>query len=225
MTTDPLTQILSSAEAVLFDFDGPICSVFDGYPAHQITQEFLGLAHRIRGATNPKLEKTTSPHELLLLAADDTELARSLEVALQNAELTAIATARPTPGASECIAACAASGRLVAIVSNNYALAVARYLESSGLTDGVAHIEGRDSSDPELMKPDPYLLQRSAAALGIPASSCVFIGDQATDIQAGLAAGVPVIGYANKPGKIEILEDAGAKVILTDMFELSRRLM
>ncbi|MEV8376740.1 hypothetical protein AB0P21_28615 [Kribbella sp. NPDC056861] len=33
MTIDPLAKILSSAEAVLFDFDGPICSVFDGYPA------------------------------------------------------------------------------------------------------------------------------------------------------------------------------------------------
>ncbi|MEV5961862.1 HAD-IA family hydrolase [Kribbella sp. NPDC051952] len=221
MTTNPLTKILSSAEAVLFDFDGPICSLFDGYPAPQITRELLELAYQIRGDLRPGLEQASSPHELLLAAAGDLGLARQLEAALQKAELAATETARPTPGAAESVAACAASGRLTAIVSNNYAEAVVAYLSQVGLSGQVAHIEGRNPADPTLMKPDPHLIERAIRTLGISATSCVFVGDQTTDITAGRAAGVPTIGYANKPGKSEAFEAAGADAILISMFDLA----
>lgn len=221
MTTDPLTQLLGSVQAVLFDFDGPICSVFDGYPARQITRELLELARQIRGELEPSLEQATSPHELLLAAAADLELAQQLEVALQKAELTAIVTARPTPGAAESIAACTASGRLMAVVSNNYAEAVVEYLARAGLSEGVTHVEGRNPADPTLMKPDPHLIERAIGTLNVDPSSCVFIGDQTTDIKAGRAAGVATIGYANKPGKVEALKGAGADTVLTRMLDLA----
>lgn len=221
MTTDPLTKIFSSAEAVLFDFDGPICSVFDGYPAPQITHDLLELARQLRGNLAPALEQAASPHELLLAAAGDQELAQQLETSLQKAELTAIETARPTPGAAESIAACTTSGRLVAIVSNNYAVAVTDYLARVGLSESVAHVEGRNPNDPTLMKPDPYLIERAVGALGTDPATSVFVGDQTTDIEAGRTAGVPTIGYANKPGKFEALEKAGADVVLTSMLDLA----
>ncbi|MFI5710981.1 HAD family hydrolase [Kribbella sp. NPDC051620] len=220
MTTDPLTKILSLARVVLFDFDGPICSVFDGYPAPQITRELLDLTRQLRGELVPALAQATSPHELLLAAAGDPDLAQQLEVALQKAELKAIETARPTPGAAESIAACVATGRLVAVVSNNYAEAVTEYLTKVGLTEEVSHVEGRNPSDPTLMKPDPHLIERALGALHVAPSSCVFIGDQTTDIEAGRAAGVSTIGYANKPGKVEAFQDAGCDAVLTTMHDL-----
>jgi hypothetical protein len=64
---------------VLFDFDGPICSVFDGYPTPQITSELLALARRIRVDLEPVLEPAASPHGLLLAVAGDPELAGQLE--------------------------------------------------------------------------------------------------------------------------------------------------
>ncbi|MEU4390323.1 HAD family phosphatase [Kribbella sp. NPDC023855] len=222
MNTDPLIQVLSSAEALLFDFDGPICSVFDGYPAPQITRELLELARQIRGELPPALERASSPHELLLAAAGDEELAHQLEAALQKAELAAIETAIPTPGAAESIAACVATGRLAAVVSNNYAEAVTAYLARTGLNESVSHVEGRNPSDPTLMKPDPHLIERAARALGISPASCVFIGDQITDMAAGRAANVGTIGYANKPGKTVALKSAGANFIVTSMFDLAR---
>nr|WP_238355447.1 HAD-IA family hydrolase [Kribbella sandramycini] len=217
-----MTQILSSAEVVLFDFDGPICSVFDGYPAPQITRELLELTHQIRGELAPALEQATSPHELLLAAAVDPELAQQLEVALQKAELTAVETAKPTPGATDSIAACIATGRRVAIVSNNYAEAVAEYLARANLTQSVSLVQGRNPSDPTLMKPDPHLIERAVSALGTVGSACVFVGDQTTDMEAGKAAGVPTIGYANKPGKADALANAGADVVLTTMSALAK---
>jgi phosphoglycolate phosphatase len=32
-------ELLRNAEAVLFDFDGPICSVFSGYPAPRVARD------------------------------------------------------------------------------------------------------------------------------------------------------------------------------------------
>ena len=132
-----------------------------------------------------------------------------------------IETARPTPAAAESIAACTASGRLVAVVSNNYAEAVVEYLARAGLSEGVTHVEGRNPADPTLMKPNPHLIDRAIRTLNVDPSSCVFIGDQTTDIEAGRAAGVATIGHANKPGKVEALKNAGADAVLTNMLDLA----
>lgn len=121
MTDANLARILRPAEAVLFDFDGPVCSVFDGYPAQQITEELRKLARDVRGDLSPALIGASSPHDLLLAAAGDRDLAGLLEDALQKAEMSAVQTALPTPGAAESLAACSDSGRIVAVVSNNYA--------------------------------------------------------------------------------------------------------
>lgn len=221
VTTDRLRQLFLSAEAVLFDFDGPICSVFDGYPAGRITRELRELAGTVPHDLEDALRKAVGPHELLLAAADDPQLAARLEQALQDAELKAVETALPTPGAAESLAACQSSGKLVAIVSNNNAEAVMRYLARTGLADRVAHVEGRDPSDPTLMKPSPHLIESATSALGVRTPRCVFIGDQASDMQAGRTAGAPTIGYANKPGKADALALAGADAVVSTMIELA----
>jgi len=41
---------------------------------------------------------------------------------------------------------------------------------------------------------------------------------------AGRSAGVPVIGYANKPGKIELLRQAGADTVTTSLDEITTAL-
>ncbi|RZT15204.1 phosphoglycolate phosphatase [Kribbella sp. VKM Ac-2569] len=217
VTIDPLGQIFSSAEAVLFDFDGPICSVFDGYPAQLIASELRELAGTVPHDLDEALRKAAGPHELLFAAADEPQLAALLERALQDSELRAVETALPTPGAVESLAACKRTGKLVAIVSNNYAQAVNRYLAHTGLADLVAHVEGRDPSDPTLMKPSPHLIENATKALGVRTAACVFIGDQASDMEAGRTAGVHTIGYANKPGKADALSTAGADVVVESM--------
>ena len=81
----------------------------------------------------------------------------------------------------------------------------------------MAHVEGRNPTDPTLMRPAPHLIQRAIRSLDVSAASCVFIGDQVTDMTAGRAAGVPTIGYANKPDKAEALTTTGADIVLRTM--------
>jgi HAD superfamily hydrolase (TIGR01509 family) len=224
VTTDPLRRLFESAHAVLFDFDGPICSVFDGYPAQRITSELRELAGALPHDLDEALRKAAGPHDLLLAAADDPQLAARLERALQDAELKAVESALPTPGAAESLAACQSSGKLVAIVSNNYAEAVVRYLARTGLADRVAHVEGRDPSDPTLMKPSPHLIENAVRALGVHVADCVFIGDQTSDMEAGRTAGTHTVGYANKPGKADALSATGAEVVVESMTRVAATL-
>lgn len=140
---------------------------------------------------------------------------------MQAAELVAADSAVPTPGAADFLTACRRTGRRVAMVSNNSAAAVARYLAVHHLAELVAHVEGRDPYDPNLMKPHPTLPERALAALNETSEAAVLIGDSVTDVEAGQAARVRVIGYANHPSKTGPLLDAGAIGVVASMADLT----
>jgi phosphoglycolate phosphatase-like HAD superfamily hydrolase len=74
------------------------------------------------------------------------------------------------------------------------------------------------------MKPAPYRVRTAVMCLDAEPDVCMFIGDTETDVLAGLLGGVPVIGYANKPGKAETLAQAGARAVVTDLAEITRAL-
>ncbi len=50
------------------------------------------------------------------------------------------------------------------------------------------------------------------------------IGDTTADVFAGLLAGVPVIGYANKPGKAQQLAEVQAAALTNDLSDITRAL-
>ncbi len=222
-TTDrALSEVLATTRHVLVDFDGPICSIFAGRAASLIAEELAALIRTHDGAVPDRVLSSGDPLDVLRHAGRlSGPLALEVERALQTVELAAAATALPTHGAAEFLAECRLSRRLVAIVSNNSAPAVARYLESAGLSHLVARVEGRDPGDPGLMKPDPTLVFRALRALGGQAESAVLIGDSASDLEAARAAGVQSIGYANKAGKADKLAAAGAAVVVTSMIDLA----
>ncbi|MEV0286472.1 HAD family phosphatase [Kribbella sp. NPDC050820] len=222
MTAEALAVLLRHHPAILLDFDGPVCSVFAGYPAAQITDELRAVALEQLSDLPPELARLSSPHEFLAASAKvSPDLARRIESALQLAEIKAVETATPTPGADEFLGAFHETDRPLAIVSNNTAGSVTAYLARTGLADLVHHIEARDPSDPALMKPSPHLIRRAAEALAVPPVACVLIGDQTTDVQAARVIGTASIGYANKPGKADDLTAAGADAVIVHISELT----
>jgi HAD superfamily hydrolase (TIGR01549 family) len=142
---------------------------------------------------------------------------RAVEDALRAAELRAVRTAIPTPGARELLSVAQERGRPVAIVSNNSAPAIEAYLDDHKLSEYLTSIIGREPYMPDRMKPNPEPILSAADALGVRPATCVLIGDSLTDITAARAAGAPVIGYANKPSKKELFAEAGADAIVTTM--------
>jgi phosphoglycolate phosphatase len=213
-TTDPRTlrHILTRITALLLDFDGPVCSVFAGLPAATVVNQLCGVLVDGGHTDLPaQLTKSDDPFEVLAYAASlgETE-AHYVNAAFTAHELEAIATAEPTPGAHDLIRAWTATGRPLAIVSNNSAIAIRAYLDLHGLSSHVAHVSARTSPDPALLKPHPHLLTTALTTLGVPAAAAAFLGDSTTDITAAHSAGTISIGYTNKPGKTNQLITAGA---------------
>ncbi|WP_436522548.1 HAD family hydrolase [Actinoplanes sp. HUAS TT8] len=217
-----LVNLLASAECLLIDFDGPICSVFAGHPARTIAEEMRALAQQRGGAELAPVfaDLPFDPLEILIAVAAvaDDSLTREVSDACRDAEVTAVATATPTPGAADVLRTAHATGRSVAIVSNNSSAAIEAYLHQHDLLRYVNGIVARfDGMDPSLLKPNPFLVEQGPTAARASRDAAIFIGDSVTDIEAGQAACIPTVGYANKPGKHQRLTDAGADVVIDSM--------
>jgi HAD superfamily hydrolase (TIGR01509 family) len=226
--------LLSRAEYVLFDFDGPICKLFARYPAARIARQ-LKRACRADGVSLPKeLARSSDPHGILWRLAGelpaDQSLARKAigiaESTLAAGELRAARSAERTPGAVKLMHALHRQGRTLAIVSNNSSDAIDQYLRAHGLTSLFGeHVYGR-LPEPEFMKPHPNCLLRAVGALEARPEQCVMIGDSRADVQAAAAmkeaTGAPVgfIGYARNKRKARVLREAGARALAGSMAEL-----
>ncbi|MFH9352604.1 HAD family hydrolase [Kitasatospora sp. NPDC017646] len=203
---------------MLLDFDGPVCSVFAGLPAPEVARRLREGLLATGEPVPAGAGEENDPLALLRLVADARpDLTASTDIALAMLEIEAVRVARPTPGGESVLHAAVLSGRLVSVVSNNAGAAIDAYLAAHGLSDYVASVFGRAPGDPSSMKPNPRLLLEAMEAAGAGPEHCIFIGDAARDVEAGEAAGIPTIGYANKPGKGIKLAAAGAVVIVDSM--------
>lgn len=223
MKLDPQTA-LAGKSLLLLDFDGPVCSVFAGYPAPQIAAELIETLRGIAPRLADMLDHERDPMQVLRAVANSLsrDQVDSIDEQLSLAELAAVESAEPTPGAAELIAAALKAGLTVAIVSNNSEGAIAKYLKRHGLDGGISVIIGRPFGLPERMKPDPYLLHEALRSTGTEASHACFVGDSVTDVEAGKSAGIVTIGYANKAGKAERLQEAGASLVVESFLGLAK---
>jgi phosphoglycolate phosphatase len=220
-----LDTLARQARHVLIDFDGPICEIFAGTPSHAVADELRRQLRAVCIDIPPAAATTDDPLEVFRAVADHGDQADARAQALLTAlEVQAVQTARPARGSADLIVTATLTGRTVTVVTNNSTAAVTAYLTRQHLDPYVGKIVGRDNPDPALMKPSPYRVRIAVADLGAEPEDCVFIGDTTTDVLAGLLGGVPVIGYANKPGKADALSDAGARAVVTDLAEITTAL-
>jgi len=111
---------------------------------------------------------------------------------------------RAFPGVVDMVLALKRAGRRLALVTSKNRKGAIRGLELVGLGDAMEVIVGSD--DVERPKPHPEPVERALAALGMPAESCVFVGDSHHDIHAGRSAGTWTAGVTWGPFAREQLE-------------------
>ena len=216
-----LARLVASKRTLLLDFDGPICSIFAGYPAPLIAEELRGIVRDHGLAVSPELAATDDPLAVLR-QLDHTPLTRVIASALQQAETKAADTAVPTPGGHEVIQAAAASGRRVAIVSNNSEEAVRTYLERHALLAHVSVVAARyNGMPPAFMKPHAHLVLRALEDIGSNPADAVLVGDSVSDIEAARDVPVASIGYANESSRVHGLTAAGAQAVVHAMTDLA----
>lgn len=225
MTSAELRQIIANARHLLLDFDGPVCSVFAGTPAPVVAKQ-LRDSLTAAGFTVPgDAEDQDDPLEVFRVMARASAAAAVLtQHVLTALEVRAVKTAQPTRGSADLIITAYRTGRTVTIVSNNSGAAISAYLADHQLADYVRAVVARDDHDPQRMKPSPYRVREAVGMLGGDGRGCAFIGDSPSDVLAGHLAGVPVIGYANKPSKVHTLAEAQAATVTTSLAEVTTAL-
>ncbi|AEB47834.1 HAD family hydrolase [Micromonospora maris] len=218
-----LGRLLGDVDALLLDFDGPVCSIFAGYPAPQIAAELVDVLRQHGVNVPPELASEPDPLEVLRRTgtASDQDVTRAIEDALCAAERRAVETAEPTPYGREVIVAARQAGMPVAVVSNNSAGAVNAYLVAHRLAAHVSLVVGRAYAEPDRMKPNPEPILKAVRAVGERPNRCVLVGDSISDIDGARAAGVQVIGYVNRPIKLKAFQVAGADVVIASMGEIA----
>ena len=122
-------------------------------------------------------------------------------------------------GADELLASLEGQARL-GIATANFRRAAELRLRQVGLWEpvsGLAH--GADGGGP---KSD--ILARAIAASGLPASQIIFIGDNVTDVQAGLVNRTHFIGFSFGARRREALRQAGATRLSADHADTARHI-
>jgi len=225
MTGTKLRQIIAATRHLLLDFDGPVCSIFAGTPAAVVARQ-LRDSLTAAGFTLPsEAQDQDDPLEVFrAVARTSDDAAIVAQHVLTALEVRAVKTAQPTHGSADLIITAHRTGRSVTIVSNNSGDAITAYLTDHRLTDYIKAVVARDDHDQDRMKPSPYRVREAVGMLGGEVGECAFIGDTPTDVLAGHLAGVPVIGYANKPGKVEALARVQAAAVTTSLAEITTAL-
>lgn len=107
-------------------------------------------------------------------------------------EMAEAARARLYPGVAETLAALHAAGLAMAIVTNKPERPARALVDRLGLAPMIRTLVGGDSGPTR--KPDAGPVRAALAALGPDAKAgAVFVGDNAVDVGAARAAGLPVI--------------------------------
>lgn len=214
-------DLVARARVVLLDFDGPICSVFAGYPSVRAVTAILRALEAAGFDLRPEWIDREDPHRLLLEVATEMPQAVGIvEDALTRSEVHAVESAQITPGVLDLIDQVLSSGHRWAVVSNNSHESIAQFCTRKDFARTPTLIVGRPQGEPHLMKPNPFPLGRALELLRLQAEDAVFIGDSVSDVQAGRTAGIPTIGYANKPAKPKLLTTALADMVVTSMHDL-----
>ncbi|PPJ07739.1 hypothetical protein C5E44_29400 [Nocardia nova] len=217
-----LAAVLASKNLLLLDFDGPICSVFSGLSNREAARR---LARQLDDHVPRELLDTDDPFDVLHFATSiDAEVGQRIEHEFAEIEVEAIATAAPTPGATDVIGQASVSGYTVAIVSNNSVAAIDAYLTQHHLKPCVQGVFARTSFDVSKLKPSPYLLDVALASLGATRKQAVFVGDSTTDLEAARSAAISSIAFANRTEKVARFARYPAVAVITSMTDLSEAL-
>ncbi|NED84114.1 HAD family hydrolase, partial [Streptomyces sp. SID11233] len=67
---------------------------------------------------------------------------------------------------------------------------------------------------------DPYCLTEAVKSLGADPRATLMIGDEPGDAKAARAAGIPFLGYAERPARRAALHAAGARYVVASYTEV-----
>ena len=203
-------EALDRAEALLLDFDGPMAQLMPPPRNRQAAD----LVRQALGDEVPVGLADSTDHIALLAYPGISDEARTrAEQAATEFEVECARTCAPATWLSGLLAYARRRDLPLAVVTNNSPQAVRAFLARPGIGALIEVICGRTAGTIGQLKPDPRFLLDALSGVGVGAPAAVFIGDSVSDVHAGQAAGIPVVGYAKNQSRAESLRAAGAIAI------------
>jgi beta-phosphoglucomutase family hydrolase len=126
----------------------------------------------------------------------------------------------PYPGSMTFLDAVTAAGAQVAVVSSSRN--APQVLAAAGIADRFAVVvDGNLAAREHLAgKPAPDTYHRGADLLGVPKHECVVVEDAISGVQAGRAGGFGLVLGVDRGVGHQVLLDAGADLVVSDLAEL-----
>ncbi len=218
-----LKRLVAGANALLLDFDGPCVALFaEADRAAMMTA--LAEAAAAAGATMPtSLWESGDPMLVLDWCRDQLEPVHcAVEQRLSLLEAELLTGLAPTPGLRQLWETAVRCGRVVAVVTNNNAMAAAGFLRRVlGEPPASLVVIGRVADRLDELKPSPVPVLRAADALGVEPARCLLVGDSGSDMVAATAAGATGVGLVRRAPKRSELLDGGAAALIDDLATLT----
>ncbi len=202
--------------ALIFDFDRTLAplgnfvpwreafsSIQERYRAHGVSDEVLDASsHDCFGLYARVADSGCFPPPKLAQIQTEVSdlLARYEGMGIERAGLF--------PGVESLLADLARLELRAAIVSSNAAAVIRAVLGRAGVAERFDAVVGRDGL--ARIKPSPEGMQRCCALVDLPPAVCLSIGDNAGDVEAARAIGMPAVGVATGMSSAEQLRAAGA---------------
>jgi phosphoglycolate phosphatase len=216
--------LLGSAQAVLFDFDGPVCDLFGGASTAHVANDVKRKVRKVWPALDPKVEACTDSHGILRHLRDmydrrppgklDASPLAVAEGIVADFESGSVPNAQTAPHFVALVHLLLELRMRLAIVSNNAEGPIREYLQLIGLQDNF-EVFGRDPRNAGRMKPDPFCVEKARARLSLKASECLLIGDQITDLKAARAVGTLFLGYTRDGVRKRQMKHYGANAVVS----------
>ncbi|MGC9382537.1 HAD family hydrolase [Streptomyces sp. MH13] len=226
-----LLRAVGSARVVLFDFDGPVCDLFGGAATADVAEHVKQAARQHWGTLDPSVEECHDSHGILRPLRDMYERsvpkpsARPLELAeaaVTAREWEAVRTAPPTDRLHTLVGLLLDLGMRLAVVSNNAEEPILAWLGRLGLGPKFDGVFGRSPHDARLMKPHPDCVHRALRHLAVPASDCLLVGDQLTDLEAARSAGTGFLGLTRHAERARRMRQGGADAVVPSYLPVVR---
>lgn len=219
-------MIASAPRALVLDFDQTLVAL-SGFVRWADAAASMRERYRLGGIGDEVI--ANAPRGCLSLyahmagrAEPTQDLQHEVSKVLASFEGEAVGKAPLLPGARELLETLPELQLRAAIVSSNDSSVIRAILATHGVEDLVAAIVGRDHV--RHIKPSPEGMLRCCALLGVPTPDCLAVGDNAGDVEASSAAGVPAAGITNGVSSRAELLRAGALRVFDHLGELTTEL-
>lgn len=208
--SSPPPFVAAEVRGIVFDLDGTLIDSYEAiaqslnYARGQFRMPTLST-ERVRGLVGHGLECLIAEQ----LGADRVD--EGVRCFREHYGRVFLALTRALPGVGESIRELASRGYPMAVASNKPARFSRPILDQLGLLRCFAAVHGPDSTG--ATKPDPAMMRRCVAALGVPRETTVYVGDMLLDVETAARAEVPVLLVRGGSSDEEALRHSGQRLV------------